>query len=228
MVYPGASRGRTDAGWLQARHSFSFGEYHDPERMGFGSLRVINDDRVAPGGGFPTHGHRAMEIITIVLEGELSHTDSLGHTQSLRPGEVQVMSAGRGIRHSEFNASRTTPVHLLQIWIVPERAGLPPAYAQRAFPDRVDRLCRVAGKAGADDGALPINQDAHVYVGQLSGGASVTHALAPGRRAWVHAATGALAVNGHRLSAGDAAAVESVGELVLTGGPGEVVVFDLA
>ena len=235
---PGTERGSTHIGWLNSRHTFSFGEYHDPRHMGFRSLRVINDDIVAPGAGFGTHGHRDMEIITIVLAGTLEHTDSLGHGDVLRPGEVQVMSAGRGIRHSEFNHSQDEPVHFLQIWIVPAPVGIPPAYAQRAFAAeaRTNRLCRVAGAVSGSagvphaDGALPINQDAHVYHAVLEPGRSARHGLAPGRAAWVHAIAGPLIVNGQSLNAGDAVALEGEAELALgtAHSAAECVVFDLA
>lgn len=229
-IIKSVSRGTTDAGWLQSRHSFSFGDYHDPHRMGFRSLRVINDDIIAPGQGFPTHGHRDMEIISIVLAGALEHKDSLGSGEVLRPGEVQVMTAGRGIRHSEFNPSSNEPTHLLQVWIMPKAGGLAPAYGQRPYStaQRQDRLTRVAGGPGPKDDALVINQDAHLYLANLSKAGRVTHTLAPGRAAYIHIATGRVKVDGQTLAAGDAAQIETPGEIVLTGdGGAEVLLFDL-
>jgi redox-sensitive bicupin YhaK (pirin superfamily) len=224
-------RGLTEIGWLYSRHSFSFGEYYDPRNMGFRTLRVINDDIIAPGKGFGMHGHRDMEIITIVVDGALEHKDSLGHGEVLRPGEVQVMSAGRGIRHSEFNPSPNTPVHLIQIWIETEKEGLPPAYAQREFPvaDRVDRLVRVAGREQAGDNALPINQDSHVYVSSLSSSGEISHELNEGRGVWIHVIKGRCVINGTEVSGGDAVAIESAGTITMKGAgeASEVIVFDL-
>jgi redox-sensitive bicupin YhaK (pirin superfamily) len=201
--------------------------------MGFKTLRVINDDIIAPGKGFGMHGHRDMEIVTIVVDGTLEHRDSLGHGEVLRPGEVQVMSAGRGIRHSEFNPSPTTPVHLIQIWIETEKEGLPPSYGQREFPlaDRVDRLVRVAGSnQGCGDGALPINQDSHVYVSSLSPSGDVAHELTEGRGAWIHVIKGACSINGAELDGGDAIAIDTPGTITIsgTGTPTDIIVFDLA
>jgi len=225
-------RGLTEIGWLYSRHSFSFGEYYDPRHMGFRTLRVINDDIIAPGKGFGMHGHRDMEIITIVLDGALEHKDSLGNGEALRPGEVQVMTAGRGIRHSEFNPSPTTPVHLIQIWIETEQQGLPPAYAQREFPmaDRADRLVRVAGRSQDSDKALPINQDSHVYVSCLSPTGSVSHEVREGRGAWIHVSKGMCSINDVELQGGDAVAIDKPGTIAIrgVGSPTEVIVFDLA
>ena len=225
-------RGLTEIEWLYSRHSFSFGEYYDPRNMGFRALRVINDDIIAPGQGFGMHGHRDMEIITIVVDGALEHKDSLGHGEVLRPGEVQVMSAGRGIRHSEFNSSPTNPVHLIQIWIETESVGLPPTYAQQEFPiaDRIDRLVRVAGRKQDTDKALPINQDAHVYVSSLSPAGEVSHTLQEGRGAWIHVIKGSCVINGMKVTGGDAVAVEQPGVLSMkgTGDASELIVFDLA
>lgn len=226
-------RGLTDIGWLRSRHTFSFGEYYNPRHMGFRGLRVINDDAVAPGMGFGTHGHRDMEIISIVLDGELEHKDSLGHGAVLRPGEVQVMSAGTGIRHSEFNPSQARPAHFLQVWIQPRAAGLAPAYGQRAFPaaDRANAFRRVAGgTAPATDGALPINADADVLLGSLAPGATAQHALAPGRGAWLHVVRGSAEVGGNRLAPGDAAAIEGAGLIRAKAGDAgaELLLFDLA
>lgn len=230
-VRPAAERGRTRIDWLDSAHSFSFGEYFDPRQMGFGSLRVINEDRVAPGQGFHTHGHRDMEIISYVLSGALAHRDSTGHEAVVRPGEVQVMGAGTGIRHSEFNASDRDPVHFLQIWIEPDRRGLPPRYQQKFFPAeaRTGRLCLVAAPDGRD-GALVINQDAALYAGILAAGQRLEHAVRPGRRAWMQVAAGDVAVNGVRLTAGDGAAVSNANTLALQAGTTgtEVLVFDLA
>lgn len=233
----------TNAGWLHSRHSFSFGEHDAPGRRGFRSLRVINDDVVAPGMGFGTHGHRDMEIISIVLEGALEHRDSLGHGEVLRPGEVQVMSAGRGIRHSEFNHSKTAQAHFIQVWIEPDRAGHEPGYGQKSFPDDGAPACvrRVAGGGSPEDGALRINQDAHLHLVSLSAGeagrAGMTrrHALGPGRGAWVHVVEGPLRVNGVELASGDGGAIEQEAEVVLealaggsgTSGRRQALLFDL-
>jgi|SRR5262245_806769 len=225
-----AERGHTDFGWLDSRHTFSFGDYVDYDQMGFHSLRVINDDRVAGGGGFPTHPHRDMEIITWVLSGALEHKDSLGTGSVIRAGDVQRMTAGTGILHSEFNASKTDPVHFLQIWIFPEKRGLKPGYAQESYPaaERKGQLKLVAERDG-HDGSVSINQDASVYAAALGPGQRVKHALAPGRAAWIQVATGALTLNGQRLNAGDGAAVTDEKSLELVGvEDGEALVFDLA
>lgn len=239
-LIPSATRGHTRIGWLDGRHSFSFGDYHDPARMGFRALRVINDDRIAPGAGFPTHSHRDMEIISIVLDGALEHKDSLGNGEVLRPGEVQVMSAGAGIRHSEFNPSSDRPTHLLQIWIMPDARGRQPRYDQAAFPpaQREGRFVRVAGglrasDAGAArsaDGALMIHQDADVYLVRLGVGTSVSHPLRPGRGAYVHVIAGRVRLGQATLEQGDAAQIEAAPALELIGeAPGtEVLLFDLA
>ena len=225
-------RGKTEMGWLHSRHSFSFGNYHDPKNMGFRTLRVINDDIVEPGKGFGTHGHRDMEIISLVLEGGLAHRDSLGHGETLRPGEVQVMSAGSGIQHSEFNPSPSDRAHFLQIWIEPEKRGLDPAYAQREFSpaERTNRLFRVAGpKRSKADSALTINQDADLYLVRLEPGHSVSHRLEDGRGAWVHLISGAGEINGTALKAGDAVSVEGDQELELKAEnqEAEFLLFDL-
>ncbi len=228
-----SERGKTEIDWLHSHHSFSFGDYHDPANMGYRSLRVINDDIVEPGQGFGTHGHRDMEIISLVLEGALEHRDSLGHGEVLRPGEVQVMTAGRGIRHSEFNPSPSERAHFLQIWIQPEKAGLEPAYAQKPFPpaERMNTLRRVAGRDRVEaDGALKINQDADLYLASLSPGKTVKTSLRSERNAWVHVATGNAVVAGQRVSAGDSLAINDVSEILLEGGtePTELLFFDLA
>lgn len=223
-------RGQYDHGWLDTRHTFSFASYHDPAHMGWGPLRVINEDRVQPGEGFGTHGHRDMEIVSWVLEGELAHRDSTGGGGVLRPGEVQRMTAGTGVTHSEFNGSRERPVHFLQIWIVPDRAGYAPSYEQTAVPEaaRRGRLALVAGPQGAG-GATTIHQDARVYATLLDGEERVVHPLGPGRRAWVQVARGVVSVNGTPLSAGDGAAIadEAALEVSARGRPAEALVFDL-
>ena len=198
-------RGKADHGWLDARHTFSFADYHDPDFMEFRSLRVLNEDRVAPASGFPPHGHANMEILTVVLEGALRHRDSLGTTSAIRPGEVQRMTAGTGVVHSEMNDSRTDPVHLLQIWIQPERRGLKPGYEQKAFPAG-EGLVPIASRDGRD-GSLTIHQDATVYRARLEPGAEAVHEFAPGRHAWVQVAGGEIELNGMPLAAGDGAAI---------------------
>ncbi|HYE97541.1 MAG TPA: pirin family protein [Planctomycetota bacterium] len=222
-------RGHFDHGWLDTRHTFSFADYHDPRHMGFRVLRVINEDRVKPGQGFGTHGHRDMEILTVVLSGAIAHKDSLGSGEILRPGEVQRMTAGTGVTHSEFNPSTTEPLHLYQIWIFPNRKGLKPEYEQRAFPaeERRGRLRLVASPDGAD-GSLRIHQDARVYVSELSPGQTTSHGLGEGRHAWVQAARGTVELNGRRLDAGDGAAVSAESDLVLKGvTDAELLLFDL-
>lgn len=224
-------RGRFDHGWLDTRHTFSFGGYHDEAHMGFRSLRVINEDRVKPGEGFGTHGHRDMEILSYVLSGALAHRDSTGGQGVLRPGEVQRMSAGTGVTHSEFNGSREEPVHFLQIWILPDRRGHPPSHEQRLFPEAERRgaLRLVASPDGAA-GSLTIHQDARVYATVLGAGEEVRHGLSPGRHAWVQVARGEAVLNGETLRAGDGAAVSGERELVLAAAgasPAEALVFDL-
>jgi redox-sensitive bicupin YhaK (pirin superfamily) len=223
-------RGQYDHGWLDTRHTFSFASYHDPAQMGWGALRVINEDRVQPGEGFGTHGHRDMEILSWVLDGELAHRDSTGGGGVLRPGEVQRMSAGTGVTHSEFNGSRERPVHFLQIWIVPDRAGHAPSYEQTAIPEaaRRGRLALIASPAGGG-GATTLHQDARVFATLLDGREEVAHRFAPGRRGWVQVARGEVAVNGTVLSAGDGAGnvQEEVVTLAAQGGPAEVLLFDV-
>lgn len=229
-VRPAAARGTTRIDWLDSRHSFSFAEYFDPAHMGFRALRVINDDRVAPGAGFPTHAHRDMEILTYVLDGALEHRDSLGTGSVIRPGEVQVMSAGTGIRHSEFNHSQTEPVHLLQIWMLPERNGLPPRDDQKAFDaaSRRGRLKLVAAGDARDD-AVVLFQDIDLYAGNFDRGERAVHALKPGRHAWVQMARGSAAVNGTVLREGDGAAISDEKEIAIEGvDDAEVLLFDLA
>lgn len=222
-------RGRADFGWLDSRHSFSFGEYFDPRHMGFGPLRVINDDRVAPGGGFPTHLHADMEIISYVLEGALEHKDSLGNGSLIRPGDVQRMSAGTGIRHSEFNASKSAPVHFLQIWVLPERRGIAPGYEQRTFSaaEKRGRL-RLVGSREGRDGSVRIHQDMDLYATLLEVGDRVEHALAVGRVGWLQVARGSLVLNGTPLREGDGAAVAAGSKLELVGSEtAEALLFDM-
>jgi hypothetical protein len=224
-------RGHTDWGWLDSRHTFSFGDYYDPDHVGFRSLRVINDDRVAPGSGFPTHGHRDMEIFSYVLEGALEHKDSLGHGSVIPPGEIQFMRAGTGVTHSEFNPSKTEPVHFLQIWIVPDRRGLPPAYGQKTIdPVALGKsLVLLASRDGREE-SLPVQQDAAVWAGRPPEGEQRELSLGEDRHAWVHVARGVVSLNGETLGEGDGAAVSGEGRLALAGGAGggEVLVFDLA
>lgn len=225
-------RGHFDHGWLDTRHTFSFADYHDPAQMGFRALRVINEDRVAPGEGFGRHGHRDMEILTYVLDGALAHEDSTGGAGTLRPGEVQRMSAGTGVTHSEFNGSKERPVHLLQIWLVPDRAGHAPSYEQKEFPDaeRKGQLRLVASPDGRE-GSTTIHQDGRVYAALLEPDERVAHSLAPGRHAWVQVIRGEVEVNGVALRGGDGAALSDERAAELTGRGGEtaeLLLFDLA
>jgi quercetin 2,3-dioxygenase len=224
-----AERGHADHGWLDTWHTFSFSDYYDPRFMGFRALRVINEDFVAPGRGFPTHAHRDMEIITYVLEGALQHKDSLGTGSTIRPGEVQRMSAGTGVRHSEANPSADEPVHLLQIWIEPAKEGIEPGYEQKVFADadKRGRLRLVASPDGRE-GSMTIHQDARVYVTVLAPGEKVVHQLATGRHAWVQVARGALTLDGRRLAHGDGAGVSGEPSLTLVGDTeAEALLFDL-
>ncbi|MGC8521196.1 MAG: pirin family protein [Steroidobacteraceae bacterium] len=223
------ARGASRTGWLESRHTFSFADYRDPQHMGFRSLRVINEDRVVPGAGFPTHGHQNMEIISYVLEGTLEHRDSLGHGTRIGPGEVQRMSAGTGIRHSEFNPSSSEPVHFLQIWIIPSAQGLTPRYAQKAFPlaQRRSRLRLVAFADGAD-GSLTVHQDARLYIGNVHPGEKVQYAIGARRGVWVQVGRGIAALNGIEMRAGDGAALEEESTAVLEADTdAEVLLFDL-
>jgi hypothetical protein len=222
-------RGRTKIDWLDRWHTFSFGDYHDPSAMGFSVLRVINEDRVVGGGGFPTHPHSDMEIVTWVLEGGLEHRDSIGNGSVIRPGDAQRMSAGRGIRHSEFNASKHTPVHFLQIWLLPAAAGIDPGYEQRNFPESTRRgQLRLVVSADGAEGSIVIHQDARMYDGMLEAGEGTVHSLAPLRRAYLQIARGNVQANGVSLGAGDGAAIENETRLDLKAqSDSEVVLFDL-
>jgi redox-sensitive bicupin YhaK (pirin superfamily) len=223
-------RGYADHGWLKSFHSFSFAGYYDPEHMGFGNLRVINEDRIAPGTGFGTHGHRDMEIISYVLSGELAHKDTLGNVKGIPPGDVQRMSAGSGVMHSEFNHAQDRTTHFLQIWIEPNVTGIPPSYEQKRFPDEDKRgkLRLVASPDGAQ-GSVLIHADARVYAGLFDGSESATLALDAARPVYVHLVRGELSVNGARLAAGDAAKLQGETQLKLAEGKdAEVLVFDLA
>jgi redox-sensitive bicupin YhaK (pirin superfamily) len=229
-IRPAAERGQTDWGWLDSRHTFSFGEYFDPRNMGFRSLRVINDDRVKPGAGFGTHGHRDMEILSYVLEGGLEHKDSTGGGGVIRPGEIQFMRAGTGVTHSEYNASKTEPVHFLQIWIVPDARGLAPRYDQRTFDaEAAGRGFVLLASKGGRDGSIPVHQDVALWMTRLPDGEERAHALAAGRHAWLHVARGAVTLNGHALEEGDGAALSDEAGAQLEGrGSAEVLLFDLA
>ncbi len=231
QIRKSGDRGAFRIGWLDSKHSFSFGEYHDPRFMGYRSLRVINEDKVTPGAGFDTHGHRDMEIISYVLDGAIQHRDSLGTGSMIRPGDVQIMGAGTGIRHSEFNPSSADPLHFLQIWILPERTGLAPRYDQRNFSRerKLNRLCLVGSRDGRQD-SVRINQDADLYAAVLESGAKVDHRAPPGRGLWLQVAAGAVTANGEALAQGDGMAVEDPAVIELAGGPtgGEILLFDLA
>jgi redox-sensitive bicupin YhaK (pirin superfamily) len=229
-IRPAAERGHADHGWLNSYHTFSFANYYDPAHMGFRSLRVINEDRVAPGQGFGRHPHRDMEIVSYVLEGGLEHKDSLGTGSVIRPGDVQRMSAGTGVAHSEYNASRSEPVHFLQIWLLPSQRGIAPSYEQKTFgrEEKQGRLRIVASPEGRD-GSVSIHTDANLYAGLFDAGESAELELAPGRQAWVQVARGNVRVNGQPLEAGDGAALTGEGRVRVEGvDAGEVLVFDLA
>jgi quercetin 2,3-dioxygenase len=223
-------RGHADHGWLKSHHSFSFADYFDPAHMGWGNLRVINEDYVAPGTGFGTHGHRDMEIVTYVIAGLLAHKDSMGNGTDIPPGDVQRMSAGSGVRHSEFNHAPEQATHLFQIWIEPREKGITPGYEQKRFADaeKRGRLRLIASEDGAD-GSVTIHADAAIYAGLFDGGEAVTLPLNPARKAYVHVARGTLAVNGRKLHKGDAALLADENSLTLNdGNDAEVLVFDLA
>jgi len=225
----GAERGFADHGWLRSFHTFSFADYYDPENMGFGPLRVINEDRIRPGTGFGTHGHRDMEIISYVLEGALAHKDSMGTGSTIVPGDVQRMSAGRGVQHSEFNDDQKGVTHFLQIWIEPSVRGIEPSYEQKHFSeaDKRGRLRLIASPDGAQ-GSVRIHQDARLYAGLFDGAERAEYALAPGRKAYVHVARGRLSVNGNPLEAGDALKTDSPRIALEKGDAAELLLFDLA
>jgi hypothetical protein len=231
QVRRAGERGHFDHGWLDTYHPFSFGDYYDPRFDGFRSLRVINEDRVRPGQGFGTHGHRDMEIVSYVLEGSLAHKDSMGTGSVIVPGDVQYMSAGTGVRHSEFNASDADPLHFLQIWILPDAAGYAPRYGQRRFEDseKRGRLRLVASPSG-EEGSLAIRQDVRIYSSLLGRGEAVRLDLAQGRHAWVQVARGSVEVNGNRLSAGDGLSSSEERTLSISSpeGESELLAFDLA
>ncbi len=224
-----AERGHANHGWLDSWHSFSFADYHDPRHMGFGALRVINEDRIEPGAGFGTHGHRDMEIISYVLEGALAHKDSMGNGSTMVPGDVQRMSAGRGVMHSEFNHEKAGETHFLQIWIEPNRRGIDPGYEQKRFEPEAKRgRLRVVVSPNGREDSVKIHQDACIYATLLDGDERVIHALAPGRRAYLHVVRGSLRANGEVLAGGDALKVADVPEIVLEQGErAEALLFDL-
>ncbi len=222
-------RGHANHGWLDAHHSFSFAEYYDPKQMGFGSLRVLNDDRIAAGGGFGTHGHKDMEIITYVLDGELAHKDSMGNGSVIRPGDVQRMSAGKGVMHSEFNHAPDSQTHLLQIWITPDQLGIAPGYEEKHFDSAAKRgRLRLVASPQGEEGAVTIHQDARLYVGLFDGAESAAMTLPAGRRAYVHVARGEVHVNGIALKEGDGLKATDEGQLEISQGrQAEVLLFDL-
>jgi len=229
QLRPAAERGHSHHGWLDSYHSFSFADYYDARHMGFSNLRVINDDTVAPGQGFATHGHRDMEIVSYVLSGALAHKDSLGNGSVIRPGDVQRMSAGTGVQHSEFNPSASEPVHFLQIWLLPSRQGIAPGYAQRQFPaeERRGRL-RLLISPDARDGSLGAQQDGLLYGALLGAGQTLEHRPGAGRRSYLHLAQGALELNGQRLGSGDGARIEDEPMLSISAlGETELLLFDL-
>ncbi|HEX4130266.1 MAG TPA: pirin family protein [Pirellulales bacterium] len=229
QLRPASERGGGDYGWLNTRHTFSFNDYYDPRYSGFRVLRVINEDRVQPGQGFGMHGHRDMEIISYVLEGGLEHKDSLGHGSVLRPGEFQRMTAGTGVRHSEFNPSATEPAHFYQIWLLPDRPGHAPSYKQKSFPEaeRCDKLRLVASPDGRD-GSLVIQQNAEVYLSSLAAGQHLNHVLSPGRYAWLQVLRGKVTLNGTALGTSDGAAVSDESSLTIAADePAEIMLFDL-
>jgi redox-sensitive bicupin YhaK (pirin superfamily) len=226
-IRPSEERGHNKISWLESHFTFSFDQYYDPDHTQFRSLRVMNEDVVAPGGGFPTHPHRDMEILTWILEGALEHRDNTGGSGVIRPGELQHMSAGRGVMHSEFNPSQKESVHLLQIWLLPERKGLDPSYEQLAFPD-----AELRGKfhlVAGPEAPVTIRQDANLYIARLDKGADAKHSVASGRHAWLQVARGAVTLNGTALKAGDGAAISDESEIrVEAREPSEVLLFDLA
>jgi redox-sensitive bicupin YhaK (pirin superfamily) len=230
IIRKSEERGHFNHGWLNTYHTFSFDQYYDPRFMGFRSLRVINEDFVAAGRGFPTHGHRDMEIITYVLEGALEHKDSMGTGSVILPGDVQKMSAGTGVRHSEYNHSKDEPVHLLQIWIMPDTAGINPDYQQKRFEDEEKRASlRLIASTDGSDGSITIRQDARVFAALLDPSQQVVHELKPNRHAWVQVARGAVEINGQALNQGDGAAASDESQITLVGRESsEILLFDLA
>ncbi|MEO0617402.1 MAG: pirin family protein [Pseudomonadota bacterium] len=228
-IRPAEERGVANFGWLDSRHTFSFGQYHDPRFMGFGPLRVINEDRVKPSQGFGTHGHSDMEIISYVLDGALEHKDSLGTGSIIRPGDVQRMTAGTGVRHSEFNASEEDPVHFLQIWILPEKNGLAPSYEQKAFTaeDKRGQL-RLVGSRDGREGSVTIHQDVDLYASLLAEGESVSHEFAEGRFGWLQVARGSVRLDGNVLTAGDGVALKDASRITIDGvDDAEILLFDM-
>ncbi|MBD2257612.1 pirin family protein [Pseudanabaena sp. FACHB-2040] len=229
-IRPANERGAANFGWLDSRHTFSFGNYYDPNHMGFATLRVINEDKVSPSQGFGTHGHRDMEIISYVLEGALEHKDNIGNGSIIRPGDVQRMSAGTGILHSEYNASKTDPVHFLQIWILPDQSGIEPGYEQTHFSSEEKQgKLRLVGSRDGREGSVTIHQDVNLYATSLQEGEAVDHALRQGRVAWLQVARGTIDLNGYTLTAGDGAAVTHSEVLTLAAATeAEVLLFDMA
>ncbi len=226
---PAHSRGHANHGWLDTWHSFSFADYYDPQEMGYGTLKVINEDRIAPGGGFPTHGHRDMEIVTWILDGALEHRDSLGNGSVITAGEVQRMSAGKGILHSEYNPSADTPVHLLQIWIEPATRGLAPGYEQKRFaPAELQGRLRLVASPDGRDGSVTVHQDTELYAARLVAGEAVTHPLGPGRLAYLQVARGALTLDGLTMQAGDGAKIRDEARLdIVACEAAELLLFDM-
>ena len=222
-------RGHADHGWLQARHTFSFADYHDPQHMGFRSLRVINEDTIAPGNGFGMHGHRDMEILTYVISGALEHKDSMGNGRVIQPGDFQYMAAGTGVRHSEFNPLNDQGTHLLQIWMLPNRRGHDPRYAEKSLSDTPPGRLHLVASGSGRDGSIAINQDAEVWLARLNPGNSVTHTLAPGRHAWLQIAEGKVEVNGLQMAAGDGAFTSDESELGIEAtAPSQLILFNLS
>ncbi len=229
-IRPADARGHENHGWLDSFHTFSFAHYYDPNHMGFGPLRVINEDRVAPAKGFGTHGHKDMEIISYVLEGALEHKDSLGNGSVVRPGDVQRMSAGTGIRHSEFNGSKSDPLHFLQIWILPERDGIAPSYEQKNFStaQKQGRWLLIGSRDGREN-SVTVHRDVDLYAAVVSSGETLTQEIKVGRGAWIQVVRGSVALNGKKLQAGDGAAISTAGVLRVEGlGTAEVLLFDMA
>ncbi|MEM8672928.1 MAG: pirin family protein [Cyanobacteria bacterium P01_G01_bin.67] len=225
------ARGSASFGWLDSKHTFSFGNYYDPQHMGFSDLRVINEDQVKPAQGFGTHGHQDMEIVSYVLSGELSHKDSMGNGSVIRPGNIQRMSAGTGVRHSEFNASPTNPVHFFQIWIMPEEKGLEPSYEEKNFtPEQKQGKLRLVGSRDGRDGSVTIHQDVNLYLALLNNGDRLTHKIDANRQVWLQVAQGTVIVNDQLLQAGDGAAITDETEITISGNKqdSEILLFDLA